>query len=257
MTRIVRAAAILLAQALPAILIVTFWELATRNDSVATFYFGRPSAIAQIIQAGLRDGSLGADFATTASEAGLGFLIGTFGGALLGLALWFSRTAFVISRPYVIALGATPAFALAPLFIIWFGTGYGSKVAIATFSTFIVATVQAYSGVDSADRRYVRAAQALGASRQQIFRKIIVPSALAWIFGAAQLNVGLALLGAFIGEVISSQAGLGHAIMVASGLFDISRVWAGILSFIVLAILATLTLDQVQGRVLRILVRYL
>jgi NitT/TauT family transport system permease protein len=249
--------AIALLQLLPAVALVTAWELATRDNSVATFYFGRPSAVMNIIAADFSNGSLLTNVWTTASEAGLGFLIGTLAGAASGLVLWFSRLAFSISRPYAIALGATPAFALAPLFIIWFGTGLWSKIAIAAFSTFVVAAVQAYRGVEAADRRYVRVAQGLGARRSQIFRKVIVPSALTWIFGAAQLNVGLALLGAFIGEVISSEAGLGHEIMVASGLFDISRVWAGIFSFVFLALVATDALDRLQLKVLRIIVRYL
>lgn len=248
---------LIFARLIPAVLILTVWELGTRNSPVSTFYFGRPDLIFEDIMSGFGDGSLGRDFLITAGEAGLGFLIGTGIGTSIGLALWFSRTAFLMSRPYAIALGATPAFALAPLFIIWFGTGFWSKVAIAAFSTFVLASVQAYNGVDTAERRFVAAAQALGANRNQIFRKVIVPSALTWVFSAAQLNVGLALLGAFIGEVISSQAGLGHSIMVASGLFDLSRVWAGIFSFIALAIGATAALDWTQSRMLRLLVKYL
>jgi NitT/TauT family transport system permease protein len=215
-------------QFIPIIVFLVVWEIIVRSDNKLTFFFGLPSKILVYLYFSTLDGSLFINLITTFGEAFLGFILGNIIGTLIGLGLWYSKTAFLISRPYIIGLGASPIFALAPLLIIWFGTGIFSKIMIAAISTVFIALSQAYLGASEVKKSHLKMMQTFGATKHQTFVKIIVPSALVWVISAFRMNVGFALLGAFIGEYISSNQGLGHMILVASGLFDISKVLSGV-----------------------------
>lgn len=241
----------------PLALAVTCWELAVRNDGRLAFYFGSPSEIMSYVTGRIGDGSLLNDSMVTLSETVLGFLIGNVLGVVIGMALWYSRSAFVISKPYVIALGAIPIFALSPLLIIWFGTGLLSKVMIAALSTVFVALFQAYTGASAVDPSYVRLMKSMGATRSQVFRKVIAPASIVWVTAAFKLNVSFALLGAFIGEFISSTEGLGHLILVASGLFDMSLVLTGVLFMALIALGLNALVIRLERPIMSLVVRAL
>jgi len=212
------------------------WQLSLQGNERLIFYFGLPSRIWGYVVAKSMDGSLPRDILVTLGEALIGFVLGNFLGTLIGLSLWFSNSLFRIAKPYIIALGSAPIFALAPLMIIWFGTGLFSKIMMATLSTVFVALFQAYTGAAEVDKTYLKLLQSMKASKTQVFRKVIAPSSVVWVLSAFKINVGFALLGAFIGEYISSSEGLGHLILVASGLFDISLVLTGVLFLMVIAV---------------------
>ncbi len=242
-------------QIIPILIFCYFWESAASSSERFAFYFGQPSEIAEHFYHRMFSGVLLRDYAVTFFEAIGGFLLGTTAGTLVGLIFWFSRPVFLFVRPYVIALGSTPVFALAPLLIIWFGTGFSSKLAIAAISTFFIALFQSYSGVEDVKPQHTALLKSLGATRLEIFRKGVVPNALVWVISGLKLSVGYALLGAFIGEFISSNAGLGHMIIVASGLFDISLVLLGVFLIVSMALLMTVIIDRIQQPLKRLIVR--
>ena len=132
-------------------------------------------------------------------------------GSLLGLSFWWSRNYAAIVQPYVICFHSLPKLALAPLVILVFGIGLASKVAIATALTIIVSTLTTYAGVKAVDPDQEKLFYSLGASRMQVFRKLVVPFCLPWIISVLRVNIGLALTGAIVGEFIASQHGLGRA----------------------------------------------
>ena len=140
-----------------------------------------------------------------------GFLIGTTCGSLLGLSFWWSRNYAAIVQPYIICFESLPKLALAPLVILVFGIGLASKVAIATALTLVVSTLTTYAGVKAVDPDQEKLFYSLGASRLQVFRKLVVPFCLPWIISVLRVNIGLALTGAIVGEFIASQHGLGRA----------------------------------------------
>jgi NitT/TauT family transport system permease protein len=222
-------------QTIPGIVLLTTWEIAGINSNRLNFLFGRPSAIALALVEKISDRSILIDTGVTAAEAFSGFVIGTVLGSAIGLALWFSPAVAKIAKPYILGLGAIPVLALAPLVIVWFGVGLSMKIAMATIGTFFVALTQAYQGALNVDPEQIKLLRIFGAKREQIFRKVIVPSSLTWVFTSLKLNVGFALLGAFIGEFISSEQGLGHLILRAGGLYNIPLVFAGSLVLIILA----------------------
>jgi NitT/TauT family transport system permease protein len=161
------------------------------------------------------------------------------------VALWYSRLVEQMLRPAIAFLGATPIAALAPIVIVWVGTGITSKVVMSASSVVVTALVLAFDGARGTDPLQIRLLRSLGAPTSRIFRLLVLPSSLVQICGGLRLTAGLALIGAIIGEFISSSAGLGHAILIAGNLYDVSTVLAnllivGLMSLLLLGIIGRL-----------------
>lgn len=242
---------------LPLVAFILCWELLVRGNDRRIFFFGQPSKVFGYLWTRTVDGSLPIDFATTFIEAVTGFIAGNVVGTAIGLGLWYSKSAFQIARPYVIALGSAPIFAIAPLLIIWFGTGMFSKVMIAALSTVFVALLQSYTGAAEVSNDYLRLMKTFKATKNQTFRKVVAPAAIVWVMAAFKMNVGFAILGSFIGEFISSNRGLGHLILVASGLFDISLVLCGVLLLVCIALLLSWLVGMLEAPLKHLTVRWL
>ncbi len=222
------------------------WESATANDRQTAFLFGSPSAIFGFLVQMWRDGSLFRDTYVTGVETLLGFLLGNVIGTSIGLSLWYSQSVARVVQPFIIALGSIPIIALAPIMIIWFGTGLMSKVAMATLSVVVVALVTSYKGALSVDPDKISLFRTLGATKRQIFQRLVIPSALTDIFAGLRLTVGFALIGAIIGEFMSSSEGLGHAIFKAGSLYNIPKVFAALVATIALALFLTWLVGQLE-----------
>jgi NitT/TauT family transport system permease protein len=222
------------------------WEWVTAQDRQTAFLFGSPSAIAGFLVTMWQDGSLVRDTWVTGLETISGFVMGNVLGTALGLSLWYSRFVSRVVQPFIIALGSIPIIALAPIVIIWFGTGLASKVAMSTLSVVVVALVTSYKGAMSVDPDQINLMRTLGARKGQIFRKLVVPASLTDIFVGMKLTVGFALIGAIIGEFMSSSEGLGHAIFKAGSLYIIPKVFAALVATIALALLLTWLVGKLE-----------
>jgi NitT/TauT family transport system permease protein len=229
--------------------LLALWEWATGSAALNAFLFGSPSAIWGHLVKMVQDGSLLRDSLVTGGETLLGFVLGNLIGTVLGLALWYSRFVSRVVQPFIVAIGSIPIVALAPITIIWFGTGLASKVAMSTLSVVVVALVIAYKGALSVDDDQINLMRTLGATKWQIFRRLVVPASLGDIFAGLKLTIGFALIGAIVGEFMSSSEGLGHAIFKAGSLYIISKVFAALVATIALA----LVLTAIVGRVERVL----
>ena len=239
-------AAIWACQAAILCLLFGLWEWATSFDRQTAFLFGSPSAIWGFLVKMWQDGSLFRDTYVTGMETLIGFLLGNAIGTLIGLSLWYSQFVARIVQPFIVAIGSIPIIALAPIMIIWFGTGLASKVAMATLSVVVVAMVTSYKGAISVDPDKVNLFRTLGASKFQIFRSLVIPSALSDIFAGLRLTVGFALIGAIIGEFMSSSEGLGHAIFKAGSLYNIPKVFGALVATIALALALTWLVGKLE-----------
>jgi NitT/TauT family transport system permease protein len=222
------------------------WQFATANSPLNAFLFGSPSAVWGFLVEMWKNGSLIGDTKVTASETLLGFVVGNVLGTLIGLALWYSRFVSRVVQPFIVALGSIPIIALAPICIIWFGTGLISKVAMATLSVVVVALITAYKGAMTVDVDQINMMRTLGASKGHIFRMLIVPASLGDIFAGLKLTAGFALIGAIIGEFMSSSEGLGHAIFKAGSLYIIPKVFAALVVTIALALFLTYVVGKIE-----------
>jgi NitT/TauT family transport system permease protein len=239
-------AAVLATQVAILVVFLSFWHHMTSQDRAAAFMFGSPLAIAGFLGQMVRDGSLLRDTYVTGLETLLGFFVGNVFGTVIGLSLWYSRFVSRVVEPFVIAIGSIPIIALAPIIIIWFGTGLVSKVAMSTLSVVVVALITSYKGAVGVDPDQINLMRTLGASKFQIFRKLVLPASLTDIFAGLKLTVGFALIGAIVGEFMSSSEGLGHAIFKAGSLYVIPKVFAALVATIALALILTFIVGRIE-----------
>ena len=214
---------------------LSLWEIGARTGWIDAFFWSQPSAIADTMAIFFTTGDAWTDISFTFRSTIFGFLIGTTAGSLLGLSFWWSRNYAAVIQPYVICLESIPKLALAPLIILVFGIGLVSKVAVATALTLVVSTLTAYAGVKALDADSEKLFYSLGATRLQVFRKLVIPFCLPWIISVLRVNIGLALTGAIVGEFIASQHGLGRTILYAGQTYDIALVWVAVLVLSTLA----------------------
>ena len=226
------------------------WQWATHGAGLNAFLYGSPSAIAADLMGTIRDGSIWRDAAITGSETLAGFILGNLIGGVCGLLLWYSRFLSRVLQPFILALGSIPIVALAPIVIIWFGTGFASKLAMATLSVVVVSLVISYKGAVGVDPDQINLMRALSASRHQIFRYLIVPASMTDIFAGLKLTVGFALVGAIVGEFMSSSAGLGHAIFKAGSLYIIAKVFAELTVTVALALILSAVVSRIERMLL-------
>lgn len=205
------------------------WEIAALLTWIDPFFWSQPSKIWQAGKIFFTQGDAFTDIFFTLRATVLGFVIGTFAGSALGLSFWWSRNYAAVAQPFVVCFESIPKLALAPLVILVFGIGLTSKVAMAVALTLVVSTLTTYAGVQAVDPDSEKLFYSLGASRMQLFRKLVIPAVLPWTLSVLRVNIGLALTGAIVGEFISSQHGLGREILYAGQTYDIALVWVAVL----------------------------
>jgi NitT/TauT family transport system permease protein len=229
---------------------VAFWQVAADRGWIDGFFWSKPSAIYATMIKFFTEGDAWTDIGFTFRSTIFGFVLGTTLGSMLGLSFWWSRNYAAIVQPYMICFESLPKLALAPLVILVFGMGLASKVAIATALTLVVSTLTAYAGVKALDPDGEKLFYSLGATRWQVFRKLVVPFCLPWIISVLRVNIGLALTGAIVGEFIASQHGLGRAILYAGNTYDIALVWVAVLVLSTLAMVMYVAISWLE-RILR------
>ncbi len=229
---------------------IALWQTAADRGWIDGFFWSRPGAIYSTLIKFFTEGDAWTDIGFTFRSTIFGFLLGTSIGSVLGLSFWWSRNYAAIVQPYIICFESLPKLALAPLVILVFGMGLASKVAIATALTLVVSTLTTFAGVKALDSDGEKLFYSLGATRWQVFRKLVVPFCLPWIISVLRVNIGLALTGAIVGEFIASQHGLGRAILYAGNTYDIALVWVAVLVLSTLAVVMYVAVSWLE-RVLR------
>jgi NitT/TauT family transport system permease protein len=243
------------------------WQLVSRNQQYA-FFLGEPIKVAGRIwswfmpfgfqpSVAYPDGLPGrADIyvhlGVTLLETVLAFAIGTVLGLVFGLWLALAPTASAILDPYIKAANSMPRVILAPIFGMWLGLGIWSKVALAVTLVFFIVFFNVYQGVKEVSPVVLANARMLGANRKQLLRTVYLPSATSWVFSSLHTSVGLAFVGAVVGEYLGSARGVGYLILQAEGTFDVNTVFAGI---VVLTAFA-LVLDGLVGRIEKRLMKW-
>jgi len=235
-------------------LVVAFfagWEIGVEAGWIDTFFWSRPILIWEKAIVFVQQGDAYIDTWYTLAATVLGFVYGTVGGAIIGLSFWWSRTYATVSQPFIIVFHAMPKFALAPLVVLVFGLGMPSKVAMGVALTIVVTILTTFAAVRAVDQDSEKLFYSLGASRWQVFTKLVVPSVMPWIIASLRVNIGLALAGAIVGEFISSQHGLGRAILYAGQVYDIALIWVGVFILSILAVLMYVGVAWIERILLR------
>lgn len=187
----------------------------------------------------------------TGEELVLGYLVGVACGVLAGYGLGRSPRLAAVFEPYVMAFYGIPKIALAPLFIIWFGIGLWSKVALAAAMVFFLVFYNVYTGVRGVDRDLVRLTMIMGASERQLTRHVYLPAAAPYVIMGMRMAIPYAVIGVIVGEFTSSVEGLGLFIHEASSTYDPAGVFAGIAVLLAFVVGANMLASRVERRVLR------
>ncbi len=249
------------------LLLLALWHLVSRDRQIA-FFLGEPVQVLGRIwswfmpfgwpaSALFPEGLAGradiySHLGVTLLETVLAFGLGTLLGLVCGLWLALAPLASALLEPYITAANSMPRVILAPIFGLWFGLGIWSKVALAITLVFFVVFFNVFQGVREVSPVVLNNARMLGANSRQLLRTVYLPSATAWVFSSLHTSVGLAFVGAVVGEYLGSARGVGYLILQAEGTFDVNTVFAGI----VVLTLCALLLDGVVGRVERRLMKW-
>ena len=220
------------------------------QDNRAAFFFGEPQKVFWVIVDWFWSGEIFIHLAVTLLETALGFAIGSTLGLGIGLWLALSPTASAVMDPYIKGFNSMPRVVLAPIFAVWFGLGIWSKVALGVTLVFFVVFFNVYQGVREVSPNLIANARMLGASPRQLLRSIYLPSAMSWVFASLHNAVGLAFVGAVVGEYLGSSRGVGYLILQAEGTFDINTVFAGILVLTAFALLLDAVVGSVERRLM-------
>jgi NitT/TauT family transport system permease protein len=238
-----------------ALALVGGWEISTRIGIVDPFFWGKPSGIAnQIwiwITEGTAQGPLWEQIATTMEETVLGFLIGVALGVVFGILLGRNRFLADILSPYIKAANSIPRVVLGSIFVIAFGLGMQSKVALAVVLVFFIVFFNAFQGVREVDKNLLANARILGADRRRVTTEVIIPSALSWIMASLHVSFGFALVGAVVGEYLGAIKGVGLMIVVAQNTFNSNGVFAAIVILATVALVAESIVTAIENRLVK------
>ncbi|MDR5700905.1 ABC transporter permease [Agromyces aerolatus] len=233
------------------VIIIAFWWVASEAGWMRPGLVPAPATVAQVMWDGLVSGSLLNDLLVSARRVTIGLLVGMVLAIPIGFLLGWFPGARVTFNPIVNFFRALPPIALVPLVVIYFGIGELAREVILIYAAFFATIIIVYEGVAAIEEKYVRAGQTLGASRLEVFAKIVFPLSLPHIFTAARVSLGIAWSSLVAAELVAAQDGLGAAIQNASNFLDVPRMYAGIILIGIAALVMDLIIRVIAARVLR------
>ena len=249
-------ARLLLLQALVAVVLIGAWHVVSNYPVVGEvknirFFFSTPGDVALRIWKFFYTGVIWKHLWITLEETLLAFAIGAGSGVVIGF--WFARQPLVaaVFDPYVKMANALPRVVLAPIFMLWFGLGVWSKVALGVTLVFFIVFFNVYQGVKEVSPVVLANARMLGMNERQLLRHVYWPSALSWMFSSLHTSVGFALVGAVVGEYLGAASGLGYLIHEAEGTFDVTGVFAGMVVLSVFVLVVDYAVTLIEGRLMK------
>ncbi len=232
---------------LAAVVFVLAWKAVVVIGNFPTFILPPPETVAARLVDAWLDGTMTPHVVATLSEIGWGFLVGASLAVVVGYLLARSPLAERLLSPYLVAAQATPILALAPLLVLWFGTGLAAKVVICALIVFFPILVATIVGIRSVDGRLLELGRSLRATRWQVARHLELPAALPQILGGMRVGATLAVIGAIVGEWFGADRGLGYLVNLArSSLFDIPLMFATLVTIAAIGVLLYLAVVLVE-----------
>jgi NitT/TauT family transport system permease protein len=226
------------------------WQGLVSAGLIAPLFFGEPLPVFRQIAAWFRSGEIFSHLGVTLVETLLSFAVGTGAALVLGLVLSLNDFLARLLDPFIKAANAMPRVILAPIFGLWFGLGIWSKVALGTTLVFFIVFFNVFQGVREVSPVVLANVRMLGASRRQLLRHVYLPSAASWVFSSLHNAVGMAFVGAVIGEYLGSARGVGFLILAAEGVFDMNAVVAGIVLLTGFALVMDTIVTRIERRLL-------
>lgn len=203
---------------------LVLWELLSRYEIISSFFFSSPSKIARTVKELYHSGELIYHSKITLCETLIGFAIATSIGFVVAFILWYCEFLHRVLEPYLVVLNSLPKIALGPIIIIWFGAGSKAIIVMCILIVIIVTIMNILNSFTSCDKQLIALSKSLGASKLQIFTKLILPNSLKDIVSTLKINIGLSFIGSIMGEYLVSKAGLGYLLIYGGQVFNLNLV---------------------------------
>ena len=227
---------------------LVLWEIVGRFLVTDPLFFVPFSRVLEALWQLAANGSLWRHVWVSTVEFTLGFLLAALIGTVLGIVIGASRQIYALADPWISALYATPLVALTPFFILIFGIGLESKVALVFTVAVFPALINTIVGIRAVDRNYLEVARSFNLSRRQTFTKVLIPAGLPFIVGGLRLASGRGLIGVVVGELFFSNAGVGHVLSLSAQTFNTAQLFAGVLIFALAGVLMNELIGRLEAR---------
>jgi NitT/TauT family transport system permease protein len=215
------------------------------------FFFSTPSEIAKaLVLAFTREDAL-YHIRYTLLEVVAGYIVGVVAGLLLAVLLTIREEVYQLLEPLILAVNGIPRVALAPIIIMWFGIGITPKIIVAALLVFFVVLLNTVAGIRTIDPWLIHVSRILGGTRREILRKVVFPAIAPYVITSLRMTVPMAVIGAIVGEFISSNRGLGFLVNKASNAFDTPMAFAAIILLLVFVVVLNSLIGFVERRSLR------
>lgn len=231
--------------------VIGIWQFVSAKEIIPRYELPSPSEMYASFSDLLTTGALFHNILVTLEEAAIGYTLGIVVGCTVGFILAVVPAFRKLIEPFIAMGNACPRFAIAPLFLVWFGIGPSSKVALVFVIVVFIALINTIQGTKSVDNDIVTISRLLGASRYDILRKVMLPSTIPWIIASMRLAIAYSLGGAVVGELFSGNSGLGYLIGAGSASFDLGLIFAGVFLIMILAWFADGAARWLERRILR------
>lgn len=233
------------------ILVITSWQVASKNYWIDPLIFSSPIKVSQLIISKMGDGSLLFHLRYTVFETILGFILGTIGGIILASLLWSSKRLASIFDPYLVVFNAMPKVALGPMIIVALGPGMFSIIMMGAVISVIITTLVVYTAFNEVDPHYVQLLKSFGANRWTCFKEAIFPATIPTMISTLKVNVGLSWVGVIVGEFLVSNQGLGYLIIYGFQVFDFTLVMSSLVIIAILAAMMYLLVEKMEAKLMK------
>jgi NitT/TauT family transport system permease protein len=233
------------------VLIVLFAIWQVLSMTLGTYWIGSPWGVVRRLGEGVMSGEVLRHSSYTLIEAAAGFVLGALPAAALPFLLRRMPVVTAILDPFMVGGYGAPKLALAPLFILWFGIGIESKIALVAITVFFIVYFSALAGIRALDAKLVQMAQVMGASERDVARHIVFPGAVPYIFTGLRIAMPYSIGGAVIAELISANRGLGYLIQLSAMNFDTTGVFVALVAVTLIVFLGNWAVNIVERRLLR------
>lgn len=231
------------------ILLISFfviWEVLVNVGILNEFIVSKPSAIYDLFKAYLNNGNLMEHVTISVYEAIIGLIIGTTIGIVYAILLWWNRFVAKVLDPFLVVLNALPKTALAPIFIIWVGTGVDGIITVAISLLIVMTIMSSYSAFISTDEEKIKMMKTYGANKLTIFRKLVFPSSIPSLLNVLKINIGMSWVGVIVGEFIVSRKGIGYLVVYGGQVFRLDLVMMGVMILAFIAMVMYLCVALIE-----------
>lgn len=233
------------------VLFLVIWELLAKFNIIDAFLFSSPSKIFELLFTYIKNGELWKHIGISVFETVLGLVIGTAAGLVIAIILWWNDFIAKIFDPFLVVLNALPKTALAPILIIWAGTGIKGITVVAISISIVITIISGYGYFKSIEEDKIKMMKSFNASKLQILCKLVLPANFGNIVSIIKINIGMSWIGVIVGEFVVSRAGIGYLIVYGSQVFKMTLVMMGVLVLAIIAFIMYEIVNTIEKKIKR------